>query len=99
MERKEAHLQKDLAKDSISLFLEHSRKDDSDTVLRCLNKDLLLIAVANSHPIALTIRFLELLLHRKRAFERCCNCISFEKCQRLQECVTRFWTKMSIKVL
>ena len=86
MEGKETHLQKDFAKYAICLFSEHGRKDDGDTVGRCLDVDDFLITVVEGHELALASSCsLKLLVLLEAELEGCGERIAFKQCERLDE--------------
>lgn len=48
-----SYLQEHLAKNPVCLFPEHSRKDDGDTIRRCLDVDRLFVPIMNSQEVPL----------------------------------------------
>ena len=83
------YLQEDLAKDSISLFLEDSREDDSDTISRCLDIDGLLVSIMDGHQISLsaTLTF-QILLRLECQFEWSSKRMAFEQRDAQNKCIT-----------
>lgn len=77
------YLQEHLAKDSISLFLEHSREDNSDTIRSCLDIDRFLVSVVDGHQFSLSTSLtFEILLRLESPLKRGCQSVSFEQCDR-----------------
>jgi hypothetical protein len=90
------NLQEDLSKDAVCLLPEHCGEDDSNSVVRSLDIDSLLVAIMDGHQISLPrSRSFKLLLLFECLLEGRGQRISLQECNGMDESVPLLFTIVS----